>query len=98
MSAKTERLPVSTLFSSMFLLNVTIISDKSTGTLLSPSLGFVSTTLKESAAAVRSRILYYSAVFNVVTVIETLLPGRTNFIVVQMIFGAYVDFTVYFRA
>jgi hypothetical protein len=45
--ANTERLPVSTLFLSIFSLNITVIWDKSVGTLLSPSLGFVLFTVGE---------------------------------------------------
>ena len=36
-------------------------------------------------------------VFDVVTVIQTLLLVRTKIIVVQMIFGVYVDLAIYFR-
>ena len=57
LSANTERLPVSTLFLSIFSLNVTVISDKSVGTLLSPSLGFVLFTVGDVKSLLDEHLL-----------------------------------------
>jgi hypothetical protein len=57
LSADTVRLPVSTLFLSIFSLNVTVIWDKSVATLLSPSLGSVLFTVGDVKSSLEEELL-----------------------------------------
>ena len=98
LSANSARLPVSTLFLSMFLLNVHFYFGQVSRNIVISVTWIGTYYLKGFKVAIRWWFCITVLSLMLLLLFITLLFGWAKIIVVQMIFNVYVDFTVCFRS